>query len=142
MTVAAQAPERPTLVRRLAASERVRFLVVGGLNTLFGYALFVVLEATVGDTLHYLGVLTVATVIAVLVAYCGHRWLTFQVRGQWLLDLARFSSVYVGVFALNAVALPLLVEVGGIAPILAQGVFVVVTVVASYVGHRNWSFRR
>jgi putative flippase GtrA len=134
--------EPMSLARRLAASERFRFVLVGGLNTVFGYAVFIVLQALFGDTLHYLGVLAVATVIAVLFAYVGHRWLTFQVRGQWLIDLMRFSSVYVGIFALNAAALPLLVEVAGIPPIIAQGVFVVVTTIASYLGHRNWSFRR
>jgi putative flippase GtrA len=131
-----------SLLRGLAASERVRFLVVGGFNTVLGFGIFVVLQTTLGDRIGYLAVLTLATAIAILAAYCGHRWITFQVRGQWLLDLARFSSVFIAVFVLNVAALPLLVEVVGVPPIPAQGAFVVVTVIASYVGHRNFSFRR
>jgi putative flippase GtrA len=102
----------------------------------------VVAQATVGDQLGYITVLIITTLMAVLFAYCGHRWLTFQVRGMWLLDLARFSTVYLVILALNILALPLLVEVVGLTPILAQSVFVVLILVSSYLSHRHFSFRR
>lgn len=136
-----EAPE-PRRARRLLGSERIRFLIVGGINSAFGFTCFVVGQALFGDDVGYLTVLVVTTIMAVLFAYCGHRWLTFQVRGMWLLDLARFSSVYMVTLALNIVALPLLVEVGGITPILAQSIFVAVIMVLSYLSHRHFSFRR
>lgn len=131
-----------SVLRRALASERVRYLLVGAWNTLFGYGVFVGLEAAFGDELHYLGVLVVAHVISVLVAFVGYRRLVFRVTGSVLRDLLRFWSVYLTVFAVNVVALPVLVEAGGLPVVLAQGIFLVLTVIASYVSHKHWSFRR
>jgi putative flippase GtrA len=120
----------------------VRYLLVGAWNTLFGYGVFAVLQLTLGDEVHYLILLAIAQVLATLNAFVGYRLLVFKVKGTVLRDLARFSVVYVGAFAVNVVALPLLVELGGIPVLLAQALLVGATVVASFFAHRNFSFRR
>jgi putative flippase GtrA len=66
----------------------------------------------------------------------------FRVQGSWWLDFFRFSTVYWIVFALNIVALPLMVSALGMNVIVSQTVFVVVTVIASYIAHNRFSFRR
>jgi putative flippase GtrA len=120
----------------------LRFVLVGAFNTAFGFVLFALLLHLAGDRVHYLVVLFVATIGAVLVAFAGYRTFVFRVRGNVLKDLARFSLVYLLALAVNSVCLPLLVEVAG-APVLpAQAGFVVVTVVASFLAHRSFSFRR
>ena len=129
-------------VQRALASERARYLVVGGFNTVFGFIVFVAAERTIGQATHYLVALLVAHAISTLVAFAGHRWITFRVHGQILYDLMRFWSVYLVTIAINAAALPVLVEGLGVHPIPAQAVFIVITVIASYLGHKNFSFRR
>jgi putative flippase GtrA len=128
--------------RPLLDDERFRFLLVGGWNTVFGYGIFVVLERTLGQATHYLLALLVAHVIATLVAFLGHRYITFRVKGSFFKDLVRFWSVYAGLLAVNAIMLPLLVEVGGVPVLLAQALFIVVTTLTSYAGHKYFSFRR
>ena len=128
--------------RPLLDDERFRFLLVGGWNTVFGYGIFVVLERTLGQATHYLLALLVAHVIATLVAFAGHRWIVFRVKGNILRDLIRFWSVYAGLLVLNVVMLPVLVEIGGVPVLLAQALFIVVTTLTSYVGHKYFSFRR
>ena len=120
----------------------LRFLLVGAFNTAFGFALFAVLLHLAGDRVHYLVVLCFAMVIAVLVAFTAYRLFVFKVRGNVLRDLARFSLVYVGVLAGNAIALPLLVEVAGLPILSAQAIIVVATVIANFLLHRSFSFRR
>jgi len=120
----------------------LRFVLVGALNTAFGFVLFALLLHLVDDRVHYLVVLFVATIGAVLFAFAGYRTFVFRVRGNLLKDLARFSLVYVVALAVNSVCLPLLVEVGGVPVLPAQAGFVVVTVVASFLAHRSFSFRR
>ena len=135
--VVAEAP-----LRRLLASERVRFLIVGGVNTAFGYLLFVALELAAGDDLGYIGVLLISHIISVMFAFVMHRRLVFRVEGNVLVDLLRFWSVYATTIAVNAAALPLLVEVAGLPVIAAQTLFTVVAVLATYVAHKRFSFRR
>jgi putative flippase GtrA len=124
--------------------ERVRFLLVGGTNTVVGYGLFALLELTIGQRVGYLVSLYLSYAIAVAVAFVLHRRFTFRVTGSGnvLLDFVRFASVYVVTLAINTVALPLLVELGGLVPLVAQAIVVVVTTAVSYFGHKFFSFRR
>ena len=132
------------LLSRLMASEKARFLVVGGINTVVAYGLFVLFQLTVGDTIGYFGSLYLSYALAILLAFVLHRRFTFQVRGQRMivLDFLRFISVYAVTIVINTVALPLLVEVVGLHPVLAQALCVLVAMAISFVGHKRFSFRR
>jgi putative flippase GtrA len=131
-------------VRRLLADQRIRFLIVGGFNTVFGYAVFVALELTIGVRIGYLLSLYSAYLIALMVGFALHRHFTYQVTGTGniLLDFMRFSGVSLVALAVNTAALPLLVELGGLSPIAAQAIIVVFTTLVSYFGHKLFSFRR
>lgn len=118
------------------------YLVVGGWNTAFGFATFAALQLTLGDQLGYLVVLVVAWVVNVVEAFFAYRLVVFKVQGHLLRDFARFTSVYVGAFCFNLVALPLAVDGLGAPVLAAQAVVVVLTVVSSYVLHRRFSFAR
>lgn len=124
------------------SDQRARFILVGVLNTGFGYGVFALLVLTAGGWLHYLLILLVAHVVGVLEAFVLHRRLTFRVHGRVLGDLVRFWSVYLVALAANMVLLPLLVEVGGVPVLLAQAVVLLLTALGSYVAHRSFSFRR
>jgi putative flippase GtrA len=116
--------------------EGARYVAVGGWNTLVGYGLFVLGHVLFGDSVHYLVVLTVATVLAVLQAYVCYRLLVFRREGS----LWRFSTVYVVAYAANVVLLPLFVDGFGLPLLVAQAIVVAGTVVASYFAHRTFSF--
>jgi len=132
------------LHKRLLADERVRFLIVGGINTVVGYALFVAFELTLGGYIGYLGSLYASYVLATGLAFVLHRRFTFRVNGTGnvLLDFLRFASVYVVSLAINTVALPILIELAGMNSLAAQAIIVVVTTLVSYFGHKLFSFRR
>jgi putative flippase GtrA len=133
-----------TLLGQLVRDERIRFLLVGGVNTIVGYLLFALFEVTIGRVVGYLVSLYLSYAIAVLLAFVLHRRFTFRVAGTGnvLVDLARFAGVYVVALAVNTVALPALVELARLPPLLAQAIVVVFTTVLSYVGHKLFSFRR
>ncbi len=137
-----RAREMTSRALRMANRKEVRYVLVGGWNTLFGWAVFVALQLTVGATIGYMAVLVIAQVVSIINAYLCYRWLVFRVQGSWWLDFFRFSTVYWIVFALNIAALPLMVSALGMNVIVAQTVFVVVTVISSYIAHNRFSFRR
>ena len=133
----------------LLRDQRVAFLIVGGINTVFGFAVFIaadltvgrVVDANAGPILGSLVVLAISHVLGVLFAFVMHRRFVFKVTGHVWRDLARFESVYLVSLGVNAVLLPLLVQFG-FERIIAQGLIVFVTTIISYVGHRYFSFRR
>ena len=132
------------LIARLLADERIRFLIVGGINTALGYALFVSFQLSIGHVIGYLGSLYLSYAIAIVVAFVLHRRFTFRKArsGNAWIDFVRFIGVYVVSLAINTALLPLLVEVVRLDPLVAQAISVVVTTLISYFGHKFFSFRR
>ncbi len=139
----------PGLLIRLLHDQRVAFLVVGGLNTVVGFGIFVACSESVAPLVdHRFGKVAAAVVavgithvLSVLFAFVMHRRFVFRVRGHMLRDLARFWSIYLTAGAINVVALPVLVELG-LHRIPAQAIIVAAGTLLSYFGHRHFSFRR
>jgi putative flippase GtrA len=141
------APPGPLI--RLIQDQRIAFLVVGGINTVVGFAIFVACSETVGHFVDRrfgtvagsLVTVSISHVLAVLFAFMMHRRFVFRVRGHALRDLARFESVYLTTFGINAVGLTVLVELG-LHRIPAQAIIWLPTLLLNYIGHRYFSFRR
>ena len=133
-------PDGPLL--RIVKDRRIAFLIVGIVNTGVGFLWFILFLYTVGAWLGYLVALLFAHVASVLCAFVLYRKLVFRVSGHVVADLLRFETVYLVALGINAVLLPILVELGGLPVLLSQALIVFVTTVVSYVGHRRFSFRR
>jgi len=131
---------------RVVQDQRVAFLVIGGVNTLVGFASFAGFLVTVGrlwaKPWGYLAALACAHVVSVLIAFVLYRFVVFRVRGHVLADLWRFETVYLLALAVNFVLLPALVEIVRLPVLAAQALIMLVTSVMSWVGHKNYSFRR
>jgi putative flippase GtrA len=141
------APPGPLI--RFVHDQRVAFLVVGVINAVVGFGIFVACSESVGHFVdHQFGkvagsLVTVGImyVLSVQFAFMLHRRFVFRVRGHVLRDLVRFWSVYLTALGINAVALPVLVELG-VRRIPAQAIVLLPTMLLSYFGHRYFSFRR
>ena len=141
------APPGPLM--RLVHDQRMAFLVVGGINTVAAFGIFVACSQTVGHFVDHrfgkvagaLVTVGITYVLSVLLAFVMHRRFVFHVRGHVLRDLMRFWSVYLITGAINIVALPLLVELG-LQRIPAQAIILASNTLLSYFGHRHFSFRR
>lgn len=121
--------------------ELARFGLVGTANTAFAFGLFVVLQLTLGTLVHYLVVLVVTNVLAVLLAYVLQRRLVFRFTGGWWPGLARFGLVYLIALGINMVLLPALHELLGIPVIPAQAMVTVLQAFGTYAAHRLFTFR-
>jgi putative flippase GtrA len=132
------------LASRLINDQRVQFLAVGGFNTALGYVLFVLFDRFVfaGIAFGYLLSLGASYALAICVAFVLYRRLVYRVTGHVIRDFARFVSVYLVAIAINALALPLLVEVVGLPAFVAQAIILIATTMLSFFGHKNFSFRR
>lgn len=126
------------------APERVRFVLVGALNTVVGLSFFALFNALIGDSGHYayLATVVIAQFLGVQFAFCTQRLIVFRARGGRILhELLRFYLVYsVGLIA-NLAILPLLVEVAGLPVFPAQVLFTVSLAVVSYLAGRSFVFR-
>ena len=129
---------------RLLADQRVRFLIVGAVNTVVAYVLFAAFTHWVfgSSPVGYLMSLALSYAIAIVLAFILYRRFVFRVSGNVLVDFLRFVSVYALTITINFVALPLLVEALHVPVLIAQAIIVIVATLISFFGHRSFSFRR
>jgi len=122
--------------------EQILYLAVGGWNTVFGYGVWAVMQYLLGGHLHYLVVVVLSWPLAVLNAYLGYRIVVFDSRKPMLTELPRFSLVYLATLLANLALLPLALNVLPLNIYVIQAIFTAAVVVASYLGHKYFSFRR
>jgi putative flippase GtrA len=138
------------LQNRARLVEALRYLVVGGFNTCFGYGLFVAFNYLLRGLGVYGSELAslLSNLIAITVAFLGYKWFVFRTRGNSLREWIRCLSVYGGSMLFTLAALPPLTLLLRYrfghpqrASNAAAAMLAVVTVVASYFGHKHFSFR-
>jgi putative flippase GtrA len=123
------------------ADRRFRFVLVGGWNTVFGYAAFTLLTLGLHHRLHYVVVLVIGHLLGVSQGFFLHRRIVYRVRGNVCRDFLRFQLMYAGALGANAALLVAFVS-AGVPVLIAQGLIVLTLPVATYFGHLHFSFRR
>ena len=124
------------------AHRPVRFLLAGAANTAFGLAIYPLLLWSVpAFHTHYLVALALAQAISLCFAFTTYKIGVFRTRGNIAREFGTFSSFYLFNYAANWAALPLLVELGGVPPILAQLGFTALLVLGSWFWHSRVTFR-
>lgn len=120
----------------------VRFLIAGAANTAFGLTIYPLLLWSV-PALHgrYMIALLIAQVVSLCFAFATYKLGVFRTRGRLAREFTAFAGFYLFNYAANWAALPLLVEVGGLDPVVAQLGFTVVLIVGSWFWHNRVTFR-
>lgn len=123
-----------TRIDSLRGERFVRFLLVGAMNTLFGYAVFCAALAVTGRS-----------VLSLAVSWIIGAMFNFRTTGRLVFGstdlrlVTRFVSVYVAVFSINAASLRAL-ESTGLASALAAAILTPFMAVLSYLAMRDFVF--
>jgi len=127
---------------------KVKFVLVGIWNTIFGYAVFFVLDSIFEDIFTkryfaYMLAMVLGQIIATINAFLFHKYITFKskVRG-WgiILEFFRFCLTYVFTFSLSLILFPFFVELINIHPRITGAIVILICTLISYVGHSRFSF--
>ncbi len=120
---------------------KVRFLLVGVLNTAFGLAAYPALYYLMAPLkLHYLSVLIVSQIISITFAFFTTKHLVFRTTGGYLREYRKFTTFHLSYLLVNLAALPALVELAGMHPVWAQTLFAVLVIITSYFWHSRITF--
>lgn len=120
----------------------LRFVIAGAANTAFGLTIYPLLLWSVPLLrTHYLIALGIAQAISLCFAFATYKLGVFRTRGNVAREFGTFSSFYLVNYAANWLALPLLVEAAGLAPVVAQLGFTAILIVGSYFWHSRLTFR-
>jgi putative flippase GtrA len=129
----------------------VRYIMVGGFNAVFGYSVFALLTWSFRGlgSYNYMYAAILGNVIAISAAFLGYKWFVFRTRGNYLVEWIRCFGVYGSSALIGLAGLPILVPIlrhilhkPERAPYIAGAALMMVTVVFSFLGHKNISFRQ
>jgi putative flippase GtrA len=127
---------------------KIKFVIVGIWNTVFGYLVFVGLDILFAFIFSkrymvYMSAAVLANILAIINAYIFHKYVTFRspVRGKGIIiEFVRFFSTYLFIMMLGLILLPLFVEILGIDPKISGALLIPITTIISYFGHSRFSF--
>jgi putative flippase GtrA len=138
------------LASHIPPGQFLRYLLVGGWNTLFGYCIYALFTALLMPRLRfgYIYAAVFSNLIAITVAYFGYKFLVFKTRGNYISEWFRCILVYGSGLLPGLILLPLLVEglhhgfhLQSSAPYIAGALLTGFTVIYSFFGHKHFSFR-
>ena len=120
--------------------EKIRFVLVGGFNTVISYFVFIFIYRLIG--INYNAALITQYLITVNISFLTMRYYVFQSHGNLGKEFLKTWLVYIQMFFVNAAILNFLVIVMMLGPILSQGLYLCISTILTYILHRNFSFRK
>lgn len=127
-----------------------RYLAVGVWNTLFGYGTYALFTALLMRRFRfgYIYAAVFSNLISITVSYLGYKIFVFRTHGNYLREWVRCLMVYGAGMLPGLVLLPIVVEglhygfhLRGSAPYIGGALVMGLTVIASFFGHRHFTFR-
>jgi putative flippase GtrA len=123
-------------------STKVRYLLAGGWNTLFGYLVGLSIYYGLDGMVGVVAVGIMANIVAITMAFVTYKLFVFQTKGNWLSEYLRAYLVYGATAVVGIGLLWILVDGLGVRFWIAQGLVIVITVVVSYLSHSRFTFKR
>jgi putative flippase GtrA len=118
-----------------------RYLLVGVFNTVFGYALSLLVYHFLQKDVSIIVIGIMINVISITVAFLGYKLFVFKSAGNWLHEYLRCYVTY-GFSAVLGIALIwLFVGKWGWVFWFSQGLNIALSTVISYFMHRHFTFR-
>lgn len=121
--------------------EKIRFILVGGLNTGFHIILFAIMYMTLKIQVHYIVILLASYLISILFSYFSLKILVFRTIGNVKKELARCYVAYSIMLLLNAFLLFLAVDIINFPTIPSQICITINIAILSFVIHKLFSFK-
>ncbi|MBF0382827.1 MAG: GtrA family protein [Magnetococcales bacterium] len=120
----------------------IRYLIGGAYNTLFGFVFFATIYYYFSDQVHYLILAIISNIAAITNSFVVYRLFVFKSKGNILKEYLKVYVVYGASFIISLIMMALMVELLHIHPVVTQGLILVVTVIISYLGHKNYTFKK
>lgn len=122
--------------------KKIRYLLAGGFNTLFGYLIGVILYKALKNNLSTVWIGVISNILSITVSFLSYKTLVFKTKGMWLKEYMKSYIVYGAIAIIGICFLWIFVDKMNISIWLAQGLVIGMTVTISYLGHSRFTFRR
>lgn len=119
-----------------------KFLIVGFINTIFGYFIGILNYKFLYDLIGIIGVGILNSILSITFAFIMMKLFVFKtVNTNWLFEYLRSYLVYGTQALIGVAALWLCIKVFLLNIYFSQAIAVLTTVFLSYLGHKNFTFK-
>jgi putative flippase GtrA len=123
-------------------SDKLRYLLAAGWNTLFGYGLGVSLYKIFYPGLSIFLIAVFANLISISMSFLSYKLFVFRTKGNWIREYLRCYVAYGGTAVLGVFLFWFLIEKINISIWLTQLLCIAMTATASYFFHKYFTFTR
>lgn len=117
--------------------QQLRFLIVGGVNTLISYVLFLITTAL----FNYKIALILTYIASINISIVTMRYLVFKSNVPLRKQYLKAALSYILILSGNYVALYLLIDILAFKPWLAQALFTIISTLFLYFLHKEVNFK-
>lgn len=126
------------LIKYYLEKRFIRFLLVGGINTIVGYGTFAIF---IYFNYHYYFSYIMSYVIGIANSYIWNKLFTFKSKNKSYRELLRFISVYLISFVIGSIFLYTAVDMLKINEYVAGLINLIFVTLISWIGHNKFSFK-
>jgi putative flippase GtrA len=119
---------------------RSKFVLIGILNTVFGFAIFTLLYMILKEKMSYMAILLMAQIVAVMFSHSTQRVLVWKSGNEYFPELAKFASSYLVITAVNLLLLGIAVDFLDFPVLTSQYAIGALLVVAMFLIQKKWIF--
>lgn len=120
----------------------IKYVLVGGINTVIGYCIGVSLLYLLSDVLFTPVIGILSTIIAVISNYILFKKIVFKSAENWKSEIIRFFKVYAGAVCAGLIVLTIALDYMKFSVFLSQGLSMVVATSISAIGNFFFTFRK
>jgi putative flippase GtrA len=124
----------------LYKNKKIRYFIVGGVNTFFGYLLGILLYYTLSGNLNLTSILLVVNAISILFSFLMYKNFVFHTKGKWFSELMKCYVVYGVCSIISIIHIIFLVEHHHLEFWIAQAIAVIIVIAYSYFMHNKFTF--
>ena len=125
---------------KLIDNQKIRYLLVGFYNTLFGYLTFVLIFYNFSDVASHSLLLGITHFIAVTNNFFTYRRLVFNLKENLLKSYFKFNQIYLLIYIINLILFLLFTKIMNVNLYLAQGLILILITILGYFMNKNYSF--
>lgn len=129
-------------INSFIGSQKIRYILAGGWNTIFGYMLGVIAYLWLNNHMHIIFISIVTNIIAITMAFLTYKLFVFKTSGKWLMEYLKIYLVYGGTALIGTILLWGFVDYFRINIWISQGLVLGLLFIVSYVLNKKFTFKR
>ena len=119
----------------------IRFLVFGGVNTLFGYFNSLFIFYTFETLVNPILLIFIINFINIIFSFSTLKFFVFKSKGNWFYEFSKSLMLYAGIFCLSSFLLWFWFEIVNLKFYVASFFSIITGIIVSYYGNKKFTFK-